>query len=225
MALFICDGCSRSIPKHGARIHCQLCNNFDLCANCFVIGKIPGSHTTYHPTILFRTSGSADQVPTAGTAQSQPTTTASISPQLTTTTLTDSHPTPGQTCQAPSMLPPVHPVNQTSLPSYEVADNPTPIFQPTTLMPFQTSSKSWVPFFNSSNWTPTACFTTLCEQIFRHLDLTGSGVITPEMYSSLLENGGYPIGSNACEYHRVPTSRSKGSNSYLSQGSIPAPKA
>jgi hypothetical protein len=54
---FTCDGCSEQILPKKARIHCEICPNYDLCANCFVVGQATHNHVSYHPTALIKTSG------------------------------------------------------------------------------------------------------------------------------------------------------------------------
>jgi hypothetical protein len=58
MPLFTCDGCSEEIPDHKARLHCEVCVDYDTCANCYVIGRHTKSHTGTHNTTLKETSGS-----------------------------------------------------------------------------------------------------------------------------------------------------------------------
>jgi hypothetical protein len=54
---FTCNGCSEQIPPNKARIHCEICPNYELCASCFVVGQATHNHVSYHPTTLIRTSG------------------------------------------------------------------------------------------------------------------------------------------------------------------------
>jgi hypothetical protein len=49
---YTCYGCTEQIPPAKARIHCEICPNYDLCANCFVVGQATRNYAPYHPTIL-----------------------------------------------------------------------------------------------------------------------------------------------------------------------------
>jgi hypothetical protein len=59
---FICNGCWEQIPPKKARIHCEICPNYDLCANCFVVGQATHNHVSYHPRTLIRASGLSSSV-------------------------------------------------------------------------------------------------------------------------------------------------------------------
>lgn len=56
MPNFNCDGCAEAIQHKNPRIHCELCADYDLCANCFVVGRTTKTHAAYHPTKLFKVS-------------------------------------------------------------------------------------------------------------------------------------------------------------------------
>ena len=60
--MFKCDECSCFIT--GTRIHCNLCEDFDLCLGCYKAGHFPAGHNethevTTHPRMTFR-SGNND---------------------------------------------------------------------------------------------------------------------------------------------------------------------
>jgi hypothetical protein len=57
MSNFLCDGCSSQIPPQNPRFHCQICPDYDSCANCHALGSIGGSHAAHHQMSLFRMSG------------------------------------------------------------------------------------------------------------------------------------------------------------------------
>ena len=63
MSHYFCDGCTESIPAHKARIQCQECPNYDLCANCAILGTTTGAHLSSHRTVLHRASGFATVPP------------------------------------------------------------------------------------------------------------------------------------------------------------------
>ncbi|KAF1991069.1 hypothetical protein K402DRAFT_389269 [Aulographum hederae CBS 113979] len=54
--MYTCHACGEEIPPSKALIRCEICQSFDLCANCFVTGRTAQSHTPYHPTKLFKRS-------------------------------------------------------------------------------------------------------------------------------------------------------------------------
>lgn len=59
MTLFQCAGCSESIPSHKVRLHCEVCYDYSLCANCAILGVVTPPHAKAHPTTLLRESGFA----------------------------------------------------------------------------------------------------------------------------------------------------------------------
>jgi hypothetical protein len=46
---FLCDGCGKKIEKIANRFHCHLCEDFDLCENCYNLKKCVNSHNPKHP--------------------------------------------------------------------------------------------------------------------------------------------------------------------------------
>jgi hypothetical protein len=63
MSLYFCNGCTEPIPAQKARVQCQECRDYDLCANCAILGTITGVHLGSHRTTLHRTSGFASVPP------------------------------------------------------------------------------------------------------------------------------------------------------------------
>ncbi|KAI5459002.1 hypothetical protein BGZ63DRAFT_406322 [Mariannaea sp. PMI_226] len=59
MTLFQCAGCSESIPSHKVRLHCEVCYDYSLCANCAILGVVTPPHSKNHDTTLHRESGLA----------------------------------------------------------------------------------------------------------------------------------------------------------------------
>jgi len=68
MSLYLCDACNEGIPSHKARIHCEVCADYDACASCFVVGNSSKNHNPTHRTTLVKQSGSI-QIPPATEAQ------------------------------------------------------------------------------------------------------------------------------------------------------------
>ena len=62
---------------------------------------------------------------------------------------------------------------------------------------------AWRPFFEAGTWTPTVDYIALVQNIFGHLDSGGTGYITPEAYTSLLELLGVSGSQNTCKQQRV----------------------
>ena len=65
MSLYYCNGCSESILPQKARIHCEVCPDYDSCANCYVIGRYAANHNENHATHLLETSGYVPPPPPA----------------------------------------------------------------------------------------------------------------------------------------------------------------
>jgi hypothetical protein len=57
MVLYTCRGCNKPIPAENARVRCQTCADYNLCANCFLVGQITVPHAAIHQTTLFKLSG------------------------------------------------------------------------------------------------------------------------------------------------------------------------
>ena len=83
MPLFTCDGCSEEIQDHKARLHCEVCVDYDTCANCYVIGRYTKSHTGTHNTTLKETSGSFSPSPPALPPRPDSISRRSVAPQST----------------------------------------------------------------------------------------------------------------------------------------------
>jgi Zinc finger, ZZ type len=65
MSLFKCDGCNLHISPEKPRLHCAQCPDYDLCANCFVLGTVTGAHLVQHQTNLIRASGHCSEAAAA----------------------------------------------------------------------------------------------------------------------------------------------------------------
>ncbi len=72
MSLYSCDGCAETIPAHKARIHCDQCLDYDVCANCYVVGKYTKGHTEAHSTQLEELSGVSPGAPALPARPSAP---------------------------------------------------------------------------------------------------------------------------------------------------------
>jgi hypothetical protein len=57
---YACDGCAETIPDDKARIHCRICANYDLCANCYAVGVVTQNHTKVHVITVLPRSRSTD---------------------------------------------------------------------------------------------------------------------------------------------------------------------
>lgn len=56
MSNFSCNSCAEQIPAQNPRFRCQICPNYDSCANCNALGRTSGSHSMQHQAVLFRAS-------------------------------------------------------------------------------------------------------------------------------------------------------------------------
>jgi hypothetical protein len=50
MTIASCDVCSQAIPKNH-RYKCSICEDYDLCENCFLSKKSSGKHKINHEMI------------------------------------------------------------------------------------------------------------------------------------------------------------------------------
>jgi hypothetical protein len=149
MSLYFCDGCTEIIPAQKARMSCRVCQGYDLCANCAILGTITGVHLSSHQTTLHRTSGFANMPPpparnsTNGPVGASPAAAASVPDRR------------GQ------------------------------------------STSSWSQFFNGQTWQHTDSFAQLVAAMFERL-AGGTGYMTPEAQSTLLDLLGTPLRENIC---------------------------
>ncbi|KAF9468322.1 hypothetical protein BDZ94DRAFT_780312 [Collybia nuda] len=54
---FTCDSCNQPISPSSPRVRCQVCHDYDLCANCALGGRFNERHLASHPTQLYNPSG------------------------------------------------------------------------------------------------------------------------------------------------------------------------
>jgi hypothetical protein len=170
-SFYYCHGCTETIPAQKARIRCQQCPDYDLCANCAVLGTVTRAHMSSHSTTLYRTSGFSGppppgfvRPPQSGYASTPaPSAYTSIPPPA-----ANGSPS-GCGVAAPPQAPPQH---------------PTP---------------AWTHLFEPNTWQPTSSFTQLMAAIFERLDLERTGYVTPEAHSALLDVIGIPLSQNVCK--------------------------
>ena len=60
-SLYRCSACGDAIAAHKVRVQCQTCPDYELCADCAILGSATGYHSFTHETTLHRTSGQAPQ--------------------------------------------------------------------------------------------------------------------------------------------------------------------
>lgn len=182
MPNYSCIACSEVIPEQKARIHCDICPNFDLCANCYVVGAQAGNHASYHPTTLVKVSGvmSPSMNPPLPPRRPVPSPSQPPSAQVNTP------PQRSQYTQQYNNTTPTYP--QSSFQSSSALPSPSE--------PPQNFSAGlrWQILFNGTQPTPE--FIALMDAIFQHLDIGRTGYLTPEVYSSFLDVQGYMIEQN-----------------------------
>ncbi|KAF9468321.1 hypothetical protein BDZ94DRAFT_1232380 [Collybia nuda] len=167
---FNCDSCNQPIAPSSPRIHCQICHDYDLCANCALGDRFNERHLASHPIQLYKQSGGVN----------------GGEPILSRNTITFAQPLP---YGSPPSFPSHTPSNGLpNLPPPLPPRRPGPVSgnRPPPGMPDQ----RWQPFF-LPDMTPTTTFTTLLNDIFSHLDSSNSGYLVPEAYSRFLDDLGY----------------------------------
>lgn len=195
MPPYVCDGCWDDIPVLKARIHCLECEDFDLCANCFVVKRFNKTHTAKHKISLEERSG---LMPRAEGDSPSSTTSPSSGIVPTPTNLSP----PAQVHTKRTIYSPVR--AQTTIP----AQNPTHVSPILTIespriiqSPQQASTISelgnWQPLFDGTQ--PTQMMADLLTAIFICLDTAGTRLLAPEQYSSFLEVQGYSMEEDVCK--------------------------
>lgn len=203
MPLYMCDGCWEAIPALKARIHCLECEDFDLCANCFVVGRFGKGHLKKHKTSMEERSGidvGDEAEPENPTLRAAPAIQSSW----------QSNPTspPYSSTQSPRSSQGRAPVQSPAQSSHHNTPARTPIVFPTTVAqnsytqlqfsPTQTEITSgWQPLFHGIQ--PTQTMLDLMTAIFLCLDTTGIRLLAPEQYSKFLDVQGYLTEENVCK--------------------------
>ncbi|KJA20260.1 hypothetical protein HYPSUDRAFT_203961 [Hypholoma sublateritium FD-334 SS-4] len=166
---FNCDSCKLSIASTNPRVHCLVCADYDLCANCALGERFTTGHVAEHGTQVFKQSGGNGQ-------QAIPASTVPTQPALNTPR---GHPgNPGK----PSSVPP-------PLPSRPSNTQRTPNSA-------GRGSAGWQPWFHPDS-SPTDAYITLMNDIFTYLDPTNVGNLVPETFSGFLDDLGYLTHENA----------------------------
>ena len=73
---FNCDSCRQSIVPTNPRVHCLVCADYDLCANCALGERFTTGHVAGHSTQVFKQSGGNGQqaIPASTPVQAAPNT-------------------------------------------------------------------------------------------------------------------------------------------------------
>ena len=210
MSLFFCNSCTEPIPAQKVRLRCQQCASpeYDLCANCYVLGQFSGSHNPTHQTTVCRLSGFAE-IPAPPPPLPPRVASSSLDPRL-------SPRPPPSTFEVPRSGPgpvPIRKAVPVPAPASVPAPAPVPVHTPEsraapvtttqpaapTETPGATITGSWDVLFDPKDWQPTESGKALIEGIFAHYDPTKLGVITPEAYSDMLAKIGVPEEKNICK--------------------------
>ncbi len=224
---FACDGCTKVIPDEDPRIQCELCRDYHLCANCFVVGRVSGSHAAYHPTQLFKSSIGGETGDGARTATAAATTREPSSGLPANATaqrylghggmpaLPPSRRAVAQfayTAQAPTAIDLVAGEPVTDVEEREGdwwlgtnGQGATGYFPSSyvVLDADDASAKaSWRPLLKTHGQEgPSPCFLHLLNEVFSHLDVDRSGSITPEELSAFFDAAAAPEGLLPCKSH------------------------
>lgn len=178
---FNCDSCGQPIAPSNPRIHCQICRDYDLCANCALGDRFNNQHLASHQVQLYKQSGGANGEQAI----------------LSQNTITFAQPPP----YAPS---PSFPGPSTFSNGHGLSSPPPPLpprrpgFVSGNGAPPRMVDQRWQPFF-LPDMTPTPTFTTLLNDIFSYLDSSNSGYLVPEAYSRFLDDLGYVGQENSCK--------------------------
>ncbi|KAF8968396.1 hypothetical protein BDZ97DRAFT_433192 [Flammula alnicola] len=165
---FNCDSCRQNIAPTNPRIHCLVCPDYDLCANCGLGERFTHPHLGLHQTQIFKHSGGGNQVPLLATNYATPPSTSS-------------QPLANTPQNGPPPLPPRRASVLGPISTPPLADQ---------------GGAGWQPFF-FPDMTPSPTFVTLMNDIFTYLDPTNNGNLVPETFSRFLDDMGYLPHENA----------------------------
>ncbi|TQS35764.1 hypothetical protein Golomagni_03805 [Golovinomyces magnicellulatus] len=222
--LYSCNGCGELIKKQRARISCNVCVDFNLCSNCYVINYFSKPHTKSHASTIIRESGQitcnkvkSNQTPFLETPEN-------ISVPLVEKQRKYSEiPTANWGALWNVMKAPLvkRDVTSKNLDKVEASDfqqvrlrnnstSPLPISPGLTFPQLAVEGQTqdvespgptyfcpdqWAPFFGDNN-SPSSIFVALMSSIFNRLDEKRTGYLTPETYSGFLDIQGYPLQAN-----------------------------
>lgn len=179
-----CDSCGLSILPTNPRVHCLVCADYDLCANCALGERFTQGHLGGHQTSIFKQCGGGGQNPMPAAINYAAAPAPPQSPPG------FSQPPPPVYQSHPQAPPPPVPARQPNSPSY----GPGPTSPP----PPANAMTGWQPFFYPDS-APTPLFVQLMNDIFSYLDPRNTGNLVPETFSRLLDDMGYQTHENACK--------------------------
>ncbi|KAF9484867.1 hypothetical protein BDN70DRAFT_871837 [Pholiota conissans] len=190
-----CDSCRLGIVPTNPRIHCLVCADYDLCANCAIAERFTQGHQAGHQASVFKQSGGGGQhpVPSANTiVYATPPLPPARSP-----------PPPGYQANSRGPPPPLPP----RLPSSLTASRPGPASPPPTTPAASNNanaSTGWQPFFYPDS-APTPFFVQIINDIFTYLDPSNTGNLLPETFSRFLDDMGFQTHENSWKQGLIAT--------------------
>ena len=231
--LYECNTCSIKIPDYRARVFCNHCLFYHLCANCYVVKDYARPHVDSHPTSVFKQSGF--YVPGAPEFSQKPPTEKVVAaapilrpveeieiPLADWSVLWSFVPGKKKTkTPDPSKEPELIDLKDvtgagiagnegTGKDTYDpqVPLHHLPLTPPRSIdhdgsTPSYPMPQNWEPFFGADN-TPTPIFIALMGTIFSCLDPEHTGYLSPEVYSDFLDFQGYQWTANVCKFIASP---------------------
>ncbi|RKF74331.1 hypothetical protein GcM1_240115 [Golovinomyces cichoracearum] len=223
--LYTCNGCGDLIKKKRARISCNVCVDFNLCSNCYVINYFSKPHIKSHASTIIRESGQI----TCSKVKSNPSPHLEISEKISVPPVEKQRkyseiPTANwgalwNVMKAPLVKRDV--ASTKTLDKIEASDFQQARLRNNSTSPLSSSPgltlsqlvvegqtqdvespgpiyfcpDQWEPFFGDDN-SPSSIFVALMSSIFNRLDEKRTGYLTPETYSEFLDIQGYPLQAN-----------------------------
>lgn len=224
--LYICNGCGDAIGSERARILCNICVDFNLCSNCYVISFSSKVHSKSHATTVFRTSGYVNSENSNATRLSHSETHGGEQRK-------QSEDTERKYSEIPTAnwgalwnvmrAPLVKKDKRTSKSLGKIktgaslelrhksellspfSDIPEPLLSPSLVAnPQRTPEYPGPTYFRPDKWepffepnnTPSSIFVGLMSSIFNIMDEKRTGFLKPEEFSNFLEIQGYPLSAN-----------------------------
>ncbi|RKF58048.1 hypothetical protein GcC1_185029 [Golovinomyces cichoracearum] len=223
--LYTCNGCGDLIKKQRARITCNVCVDFNLCSNCYVINYFSKPHIKSHASTIIRESGQI----TCNKVKLNPSLRLEILENISVPLVEKQRkyseiPTANwgalwNVMKAPLVKRDV--ASTKNLDKVEASDfqlarlrnnSTSPLSRSPGLIlsqlvvegqtqdvespgPTYFCPDQWEPFFGDDN-SPSSIFVALMSSIFNRLDEKRTGYLTPETYSEFLDMQGYPLQAN-----------------------------
>lgn len=175
---YTCDACSTVLPSDRARVHCRICPDYDLCADCHVTESVSGTHSVEHDyEVYIRDMDRPVLVKAKSIVTSR---SLDSNSKVLEATKTSEEPPPA-TLGVPS-APPASGASARESASASAG----------TCLDVAASEAYWGQLLAPTK-TPSPIFSRLITAVFAHFDAASAGVLQPGEFCALMFASGYTV--------------------------------